>query len=76
MDSDFAFATLFNFSVNIAYTVTALLVAVLSLKIVDKLLLKKLDIEDELKKNNIAVAIFSSSILVFVAILVAQGLRG
>lgn len=76
MESDFAFATLFNFSVNLAYTVTALLVAVLSLKIVDKLLLKRLDIEDELKNNNIAVAIFSSSILIFIAILVAQGLRG
>ena len=76
MESDFAFATLFNFSINLAYTVTALLVAVLSLKIVDKLLLKKLDIEDELKNNNIAVAIFSSSILIFIAILVAHGLRG
>jgi uncharacterized membrane protein YjfL (UPF0719 family) len=61
--------------VNLGYTISALVIAVISLKLVDKLLLRKLDIEEELKKNNLAVAIFASSILVFVALIVTIGLR-
>lgn len=76
MDTDFAIATLFNFAVNLSYTLCALLIAVVALKMVDKVLLKKLDIEEELKKNNLAVAIFASTILVFVALIVSLGLRG
>lgn len=76
MGQDFAYATLFNFSVNVAYTVAALLIGIWALKLVDKFLLKKIDIEDELKQNNIAVAIFASAILIFVAIVVSLGMRG
>jgi uncharacterized membrane protein YjfL (UPF0719 family) len=75
MEADFVYSTLFNFSVSLAYTVSALLIAVISLKLIDKLLLRKLDIEEELKKNNLAVAIFASSILLFVALIVTIGLR-
>lgn len=75
METDFIYSTLFNFSVNLGYTISALVIAVISLKLVDKLLLRKLDIEEELKKNNLAVAIFASSILVFVALIVTIGLR-
>lgn len=76
MGQDFAYSTLFNFSVNVAYTVAALLIGIWALKLVDKFLLKKIDIEDELKQNNIAVAIFASAILIFVAIVVSMGMRG
>lgn len=76
MESDFIYSTLFNFAVGLAYTVSALVIAVVSLKVVDKLLLRKLDIEDELKNNNMAVAVFASAILIFVALIVALGLRG
>jgi hypothetical protein len=75
MEADFVYSTLFNFSVSLAYTISALLIAVISLKLIDKLLLRKLDIEEELKKNNLAVAIFASSILLFVALIVTIGLR-
>lgn len=76
MNTDFLLATLFNISVNLLYTVVALVVAVLALKFVDKKLLEKIDIEEELKKNNIAVAIFASTILLFVALIVSFGLKG
>ena len=75
MENEFLISTLFNFTINLLYTFAALLIAVFSLKFIDKLLLRKLDIEDELKKNNMAVAIFASAILVFVAIIVSVGLR-
>lgn len=76
MGSDFLLATLFNLSVNLVYTVVALMVGVLALKFVDKKLLDKVDIEQELKNNNIAVAIFASTILLFVALIVSFGLKG
>lgn len=75
MENEFLVSTLFNFTVNLLYTVAALLIAVFSLKLIDKLLLRKLDIEEELKHNNLAVAIFASAILIFVAIIVSVGLR-
>jgi uncharacterized membrane protein YjfL (UPF0719 family) len=76
MEADFVFATLFNFSINLAYTLSALVIAVYALKIIDKVLLKKLDIEDELKNNNLAVSVFASTIIIFVAIIVSLGIRG
>ncbi len=76
MESDFVYSTLFNFAVGLAYTLSALVIAVAALKIVDKLLLRKLDIEEELKNNNMAVAVFASAILVFVGLIVGMGLRG
>lgn len=75
MENEFLASTLFNFTVNLLYTLAALLIAVFSLKVIDKVLLRKLDIEDELKKNNLAVSIFASAILIFVAIIVSVGLR-
>ncbi len=76
MEIDFIYSTIFNFLINLSYTFSALVIAVVSIKIVDKTLLKKLDIEEELKNNNIAVAIFASALIVFVAIVVSVGMRG
>lgn len=75
MEKDFLISTLFNFSVNLLYTIAALLIAVFALKVVDTVLLRKLDIEEELKGNNLAVAVFASAILIFVAIIVSVGIR-
>ena len=43
---------------------------------VDEKLLKNIDLEEEMKKGNIAVAIFASTILIFVALIIAFGFRG
>lgn len=75
MENEFLVSTLFNFTVNLLYTLVALFIAVFSLKVIDKALLRKLDIEDELKKNNLAVSVFASAILIFVAVIVSIGLR-
>ena len=66
--------TLINLGVNLAYTLIALVLGVLALLWIDKVLLKRLDIEDELSKGNIAVAIFASTVLLFVAIIVAAAI--
>ena len=76
MTTDFLIATFFNLGVNIVQTLVALLVAVLGLQFIDRKLLRHIDIEQELQKGNVAVAIFASTILLFVALVTVFGLRG
>ena len=76
MGSEFLFATLFNLGMNLIYTLVALFIGIFALQIIDKKLLKSIDIEQEIKENNMAVAVFSSTILLFVALIVSFGLKG
>lgn len=75
MSTEFFAASLFNLGINISYTIIALLVGVYALKFIDKQLLTKVDIENELKNGNLAVAIFASTVLLFVAIIVSFGFK-
>jgi len=76
METEFIFATLFNLGINLLYTVVALVLAVTALTWVDRKLLRDVDIEKQLQEGNIAVAIFASTILLFVAMIVSFGLKG
>lgn len=76
MNWEFFQATLFNLSINILYAVISLIVAILALGFVDRVLLTKVDIQQELKNNNVSVAIAASSILLFVALIISFGLKG
>lgn len=76
MQAEFFFATMFNLIMNLIYTLVALIIGVAALKFIDKNFLKTIDIEEEIKKNNMAVAVFASTILLFVALIVSFGLKG
>lgn len=76
MNTEFIFATLFNLGMNLAYTILALIVGVAALVVIDRKLLKSTEVEKELKEGNIAIAIFSSTVLLFVALIVSFGLKG
>ncbi len=76
MGSEFITATLFNLGINLLYTLLALAVGVFSLIWIDRKLLKSVNIEEELKKGNMAIAVFASTILLFVALIVSFGLKG
>ena len=76
MESQFFIATLFNLGINLLYTLLALFVGVVALKFVDRQLLRNVDIEKQLQDGNIAVSIFASTILLFVAVIVSFGLKG
>ena len=76
MGNEFFLATLFNLGMNLIYTLVALFIGIFALLIIDKKLLKSIDIEQEIKNNNMAVAVFSSTILLFVALIVSFGLKG
>jgi hypothetical protein len=75
METGFLHASLINLVVNLSYTVISLFVAVLALLAVDKILLKKLDIQQELANNNLSVAIFCSAVMLFVALIICFGLQ-
>lgn len=76
MELEFFIASAINLLINLSYSIIAIVVSVYVLFWVDKKLLKEIDMEKELKNGNIAVAIFSSSILIFVALLIAFGFKG
>jgi len=76
MQMDFLYATFFNLGINLIYTILSLFLGVIALIVIDRKLLKKVDIEEELKKGNLAIAIFAATILVFVALIVSFGLKG
>lgn len=76
MGFEFFSASLINLAINLSYTVVALVVGVYALLWVDRRLLKNVDIEAEMKNGNVAVSIFASTILIFVAIIIAFGFRG
>lgn len=50
METDFLFASIFNLSINLVYTVIALIIGVTSLIMIDKKILKSIHIEEELKR--------------------------
>lgn len=76
MEFEFFSVTLMNLGINLLYTIVALIVSMVTLVIVDKKLLPGISIEEEMKKGNMAVAIFASTILLFVAIIVTFGFKG
>jgi hypothetical protein len=76
MNTDFLYATLFNLGMNLVYTILALFIGVMALVVIDRKLLKSTEVEKELKEGNIAIAIFSSTVLLFVALIVSFGLKG
>ncbi|NTS77541.1 DUF350 domain-containing protein [Catenovulum sp. SM1970] len=75
MEFDFISASFINLIINLSYTIISLFIAVVALIIVDKKLLKDVDIQQELKNNNLAVAIFASSIMIFVALIICFGMQ-
>lgn len=76
MSSDFLIATLFNLGINLLYTIVALVVAVVALLWVDRKMMPSISFEEELRKGNVAVAIFASSLMLFVALIVTFGFKG
>ena len=75
-ETQFIISTSVSLVINLIYTILALIIGIAGLKFVDYKLLKSVDLEDEIKKGNLAAAIFASTILVFVAVIVSFGLKG
>ncbi len=74
MDWEFVRAASVMLVINLIYAVVALFVGVLAVRWVDHLLLKKIDLEEEIQKGNIAAAIFGGVLVMFVALIIAMAL--
>jgi len=75
MEAEFISATYFTMGLNLVFTFITLVVSVVLLLGVDKILLKNIDLQNEIKKGNIAASVFASSIMLFIAIIVGMGIR-
>jgi len=60
--------------INLGYAVISLFISVIALVIIDKVIFKQIDFIEEIKKGNIAVAIFQSMILLFIGIVVSAAM--
>lgn len=74
MDYQFAGASAVMLLVNLLHAVVAFLAGVIALRLADKWLFKKLDFEEEIKKGNIAAAIFGGALIIFIGMLISHAL--
>lgn len=66
--------TLTFLSINLIYALVALLVSVLALLAIDKWVFTRIDFIKEIKEGNIAAAIFHSTLVIFIGLVVATAL--
>lgn len=74
MDWQFVGASATMLVINLIYAVVALFIGVAAVRLVDRLVLQKLDLEEEIKNGNLAAAIFASSLILFVGLLIGLAL--
>ena len=74
MDWQFVGATGVMLLMNLVYAIVALLAGVIAVRVIDHAVLKKIDLEEEIKNGNIAAAIFGSTLVLFVAVLLGFAL--
>ena len=74
MDWQFVGASATMLVVNLIYAVVALFIGVAALRLLDRTVLKKIDLEEEIKNGNLAAALFASTLMLFVAILIGLAL--
>lgn len=63
--------TLINLAISLGYAVVSMLVALVSLYLVDHFIYKNINFIEEIKKGNIAASIFYSVVLLFIAIIIS-----
>jgi uncharacterized membrane protein YjfL (UPF0719 family) len=74
MDWSFARASSFLLLINLIYAMIALFVGVTALRLIDRYVLTRVDIEDQIQKGNIAAAILAAALLLFIAIIIGLSL--
>ncbi len=74
MDWNFARASGYMLLLNLIYAVVALLVGVVALRLIDRFILTRVDLEGEIQKGNIAAAILAAALLLFIALIIGLAL--
>jgi uncharacterized membrane protein YjfL (UPF0719 family) len=74
MDAQFWKATAITFVINLAYAMVALVIGVVAVRWIDRHLYTEIDFVEEIKKGNLAAAIYASVLLLFVGVILAAAL--
>lgn len=74
MEWQWVIASAARLSINLIYAVVALFVGVLALRIIDTVVLRKIDLEEEIRKGNLAAALFASVLVLFTGVILAFAL--
>ncbi len=74
MDYQFAGASAVMLVVNLIYAVIAFMIGVFALVVADKWIFRKIDFEEEIKKGNLAAAVFGASLTIFVALIISRAI--
>jgi uncharacterized membrane protein YjfL (UPF0719 family) len=74
MDAQFWKATAVTLTINLVYAVVALIVGVAAVRWIDKVMFPEIDFMEEIKKGNMAAAIFAGVLMLFVAVILGHAL--
>jgi hypothetical protein len=74
MDWNFARASGYMLLLNLIYAIVALVMGVIALRLIDRFILTRVNIEEEIQKGNIAAAILAAALLMFIAIIIGLAL--
>lgn len=74
MDMDFARASAVMLGINLLYAFLGIIIAVIGIKLVDIFFLRRIDLEEEIKKGNMAAAIFAAALILGAAMIIARAL--
>jgi uncharacterized membrane protein YjfL (UPF0719 family) len=74
MDTQFWQATAITLGINLVYAIVALVVGVAAFRWIDKRMFPEIDFMDEVKKGNMAAAVFAGVLMLFVAVILAGAL--
>ena len=74
MDQQFWKATAITFVINLVYALVALVVGAAAVRWIDKRMYPEIDFMEEIRKGNVAAAIFAGVLLMFVAVIMAGAL--
>ena len=74
MDLAFAKASAVMLFINLGYAVIGFLLSVFGILVIDKIFLKKIDLQEEIKKGNTAAAIFAGALVIGAVLAVSSAL--
>ncbi len=68
-------ANVWTMGLNLAYAVVAMIIGLVALKLVDHFFFPQVDLMAEIKRGNIAAAIFAGTSLLFFALVLSSAVR-
>ena len=74
MDAQFWKATGITFVINLVYAMVALVIGVVAVRWIDRYLYTEIDFMEEIKRGNVAAAIYGGVLLLFVGVILAAAL--